>query len=321
MKPTPSEATYLACDLGGTHTKVGAVRHGTVVARASIMSHASAGLRPHLPRIAHSLRDVASSAGVEPSECAGVSFAVPGLVDRDGRRVSRIHQKFEDAVTIDVNRWSTLEFGIGSVLDNDARAALIGEWRHGAGRGANNLLMITLGTGIGVAVVVDGVVLRGAHGAAGVLGGHLRLDLQGRRCMCGMNGCAEAEASTWALRELAGELPGVAGAADLDYEALARLVGTGPEYDRLWNRSLEIWSAMILDLAHAYDPERIIIGGGIARNHDVVERLATALDGDPWSTGSAVRVVATELGDDAALCAAPWLVDHAVHLRQETTAP
>src|ERR1019366_9751574 len=80
---------------------------------------------------------------------------------------------------------------------------LVGEWKHGAGRSSDNVVMITLGTGIGTAAIIEGKLLRGAHGQAGVLGGHSTVCYGGRACSCGNVGCAEAEASTAFLAEIA----------------------------------------------------------------------------------------------------------------------
>lgn len=247
---------------------------------------------------------------------------MPGLVDHAGASVTRIPQKWEDAANLDIDAWTRHDLGIPATLENDARAALVGEWHHGAGRGTGNLVMITLGTGIGVAAVVDGRVIRGAHGAAGVLGGHLQLDPIGRRCMCGLVGCAEAEASTWALAEIAQELLGPAPAAEtVTYEHLADLAEHDERFRTVWDRSLQIWSALIVKLVHAYDPERVVIGGGIARNSSIVEVLSRSLDSDPWMSDWEIPIVPTELGDDAALLAAPWLIDRsaAVHSQKRSS--
>src|SRR6478736_1146438 len=84
-------------------------------------------------------------------------------------------------------------------LENDANAALAGGWQYGAGRGFQSVVLMTLGTGVGTSAVVDGVPLRGQHGQAGCLGGHVTVNIDGERCVCKNIGCVESEASTWAL--------------------------------------------------------------------------------------------------------------------------
>ena len=84
-------------------------------------------------------------------------------------------------------------------MDNDARLAVAGEWWQGAARGKNNVVMMTIGTGIGTGVVIDGRLLYGQHFQAGSLGGHFVLDYKGRRCSCGNKGCVEALSSSFFL--------------------------------------------------------------------------------------------------------------------------
>src|SRR5262249_5203514 len=134
----------------------------------------------------------------------------------------------------------------------------------------------TLGTGLGASAVIEGRVLRGAHGQAGILGGHLTLRYGGQPCVCGNLGCAEAEASSAVLRELAEERPefrasALAGEATLDYAAVFRLAANGDACAlRLRQHSLEVWSALAVSLIHAYDPERLILGGGIMGSGEVI---------------------------------------------------
>src|SRR5207302_4305139 len=128
---------------------------------------------------------------------------------------------------VDLRAWAKSELGLPLAIENDARMALIGEWRHGAGRGYNDLAMMTLGTGIGTSVVIEGRVLRGTHGQARCFGGHLTVRYGGRSCSCGNVGCAEAEASSAYLATMAKENPSFAGgplSAEpvLDYAAIIR---------------------------------------------------------------------------------------------------
>src|SRR5690606_25998850 len=107
-----------------------------------------------------------------------------------------------DAPSLDLTGWCREAFGAPLVLENDANAAMIGEWRFGAGQDHDHAVMMIFGTGVGVSAITDGRLLRGAHGYGGVLGGHQTINLHGRLCPCGNMGCVETEASTWVLQEL-----------------------------------------------------------------------------------------------------------------------
>jgi glucokinase len=166
--------------------------------------------------------------------------------------------------------------GAGNVpvcAENDARVALIGEVLWGSARGKRNVVMLTLGTGVGGAVLVDGVMLHGANGAAGHLG-HTTIDPWGGLCICGNYGCLEThfssraiESDYWAHMHRAapaklsisstGEVP--------NPEAIFRAAADGDECARyVVDRALEYLGAALVSFLHTFDPEIFILGGNIA---------------------------------------------------------
>ena len=157
--------------------------------------------------------------------------------------------------------------------DNDARTALIAEVLWGAARGKHNVVLLTLGTGVGGAALVDGVMLRGASGAAGHLG-HMTLDLHGGLCICGNRGCVETRFSSRALESdylahLHRAAPtklslGEAGQPP-STEAIFRAAAEGDESARcVIDRALEYLAGALVSVLHIFDPEILIIGGNIA---------------------------------------------------------
>ncbi len=308
------EMTVLACDLGGTRIKLGAVRDGCVVARAMLEAESRRGLRRRLEAVEAKLRELAEQAGVGLGQCTGLGVSMPGIIDTRAGRVVAVNAKYEDAKELDLRRWARDRLGLALAIDNDARMALIGEWRRGAGRGCANVAMMTLGTGIGVAAVVEGRVLRGGHGQAGILGGHLTVNYAGRVCSCGNVGCAEAEASTAVLDELArGRADfansALAGETVLDYRAVFEHARQGDACAAaLAAHSVRVWSATAVNLVHAFDPERVVVGGGIAASEGLLAAMQGYVDEHAWTPGHRVELVRGELGDDAALLACEWLV-------------
>jgi glucokinase len=307
--------TILACDLGGTRMKIGIVRDGAVLAQTVEPAKSKQGLAPRLPVLKAAWLRLLDGLGLRPGDCAGVSVAFASLVDGTTGRVLAEYGKFSDAPGLDLRAWARQELGLPLAIENDARMALIGEWRAGAGRGQDNLVMMTLGTGLGTAAIIEGRVLRGKHGQAGVLGGHLTVRYGGGLCHCGNAGCAEAEASTAFLSELAARSAGferspMRDAATLNYGLVFKEAAHGdPCAQALRDHSLLVWSSLAVNLIHAYDPELLIVGGGIMASADVilpalrehVRRHAHT----PWGK---VRVVVSELGDQAALVAGEWLL-------------
>jgi glucokinase len=213
-------------------------------------------------------------------------------------------------------------------VGNDADAAAWAEYRYGAARGADLALMITLGTGIGGGIVIDGRLQRGAHGVAGEWG-HMRVVPDGRLCACGNRGCWEQYASGTALgqtaREVATSSPAAAArllervdgdAARLTGEDVAAAAADGDALALELVTEVGSWLGQgIADLAAVLDPEVVVIGGGVSKLGELVlaparERLDRALPGRGFRPGP--RIVGAALGPQAGLVGAADLVRLAV---------
>jgi len=181
----------LAVDLGGSHAACAVVADREVVAIETVSLEAARGLAGALPVIAEALGRATARAGVAAADCAGLAFGFCGLVDSTAGRVLSTNAKYDDAPGLDLSRWSRESFGLRFRIENDARLALLGERHAGAAQGTDDAVMMTLGTGIGGVAMIEGRLLRGKHFQAGVLGGHLVADFDGRPCTCGGVGCVE----------------------------------------------------------------------------------------------------------------------------------
>ncbi|HUL77218.1 MAG TPA: ROK family protein [Vicinamibacteria bacterium] len=308
----------LAVDLGGSHAACAVVADREVVAVESVSLEAAHGLAGALPVVAEALRRAASGAGVPLSSCAGLAFGFCGLVDSTAGRVLSTNGKYEDAPGLDLGAWCRESFGLRLRIENDARLALLGERHAGAARGCDDVVLMTLGTGIGGAAMIGGRLLRGRHFQAGVLGGHLVADFEGRPCTCGGVGCVEAEASTWALPALCRETPGfetsvLARREPLDFESLFAGAEEGdPVAVAVRDRCLRVWSAGAVAMIHAWDPEALVIGGGVMRRAGaVLPALEAHVHRHAWTPWGKVAVRAAMLGDQAALLGAVPLLEGA----------
>ena len=170
----------LTCDLGGTRMKIGVVRDGCVLTQTVKPAQSKNGIAPQLPVLKTTWLQLLQKLKLSLTDCAGVSVGFPSLVDTVAGRVLAEYGKYADAMALNLRAWSQAELGLPLAIENDARMALIGEWKSGAGRGVNNLVMITLGTGLGTCALIEGRVMRGCHGQAGVLGGHFTVRYGGR---------------------------------------------------------------------------------------------------------------------------------------------
>lgn len=279
--------TVLAVDVGGSSAKLAELHRHRVV-RSSRLEHraGAADLARWAAVLGGWLRDPTEHG---PARTLGI--AVPGVVE--GGRMRTAHDKVGYLIDLDLADWSARELGLPCLVDNDARAAGWGEFVAGAGRGARTLLTVTLGTGVGTSVVVDGRPLRGRHGHGGILGGHQRIDPAGPVCSCGGTGCLEALASGWALpRVIASALDGPAGARTelspssgfADVLAAARR-GDGLAV-RVRTDFLDAWARGLANMLHLLSPDRVVLTGGLAAGApDYLPDLTAALTRLLWDPG------------------------------------
>ncbi len=305
----------LACDMGGTRIKLGLLKNGKIIAQKLISSYSKEGLKPRLPHLKAAWLELLTEQNIQLKECSGIGMGFPSLVNNRDSIVLDEHGKFSDAVGMDLNTWSDQEFNLPIAIENDARLALIGEWKFGAGKGYNDVVIMTLGTGIGTSAVIEGQVLRGKHFQAGCLGGHLSVNYNGRNCQCGNIGCAEAEASTSRLQEIVKEHPEFQNSLlknneIIDYKAVFTLAAKGDKCSKdVLNHTLKVWSTLAVDLIHSYDPEILILHGGIMKSKDVIiPAIQSYVDKHARTPWGSVIVNNGELSDNAALSGCEWLV-------------
>lgn len=298
----------IAIDLGGTVIKIGLV-DGDKLLDFRSLSSVGGGLSPNLSPIGEQIDNLLEKWNLSANDLSGIGLAFPGMVDPEKKRVTSTNDKYDDACGMDLNRWVGERWGVPFILGNDARLAVSGEWRFGAGRNTRNMVMMTLGTGIGTGVILDGRLIKGQHFQAGSLGGHIVVSYRGRRCTCGNVGCVEAMASSFFLPEIIRSCPGVgnafkANAGEYDFKALFALMRRGdPEATVICRECMDVWAAAIVNYIHAYDPEVIVIGGGIMKSADlIIPYLRERIDDLVWSPESKkVAIQPSELGDHAAL--------------------
>lgn len=298
----------LAFDLGGTHATCGIVEDKCLLNSEVVSADGAKGLRGLLPVIANAFRNLLKATNLGTKDCAGVACSLCNIIDAKAGKVLSTNQKYEDMPSIDFSAWAREQFDLPLRMENDARMALLGEYYAGAARGFEDVVMVTLGTGIGGAAMVGGRLLRGKHSQAGNLGGHLPVVLHGRTCTCGGVGCAEAEAAGWSLPLVARDWPDFAKSAlarepQINFEALFRLADKNDEVSiAIRDRCLAVWAADAAGLVHSFDPEIIVFGGGVMRSADIIlPFIQSHVERHTWTPWGKVRVRAAQLGNDAGL--------------------
>lgn len=257
--------SVLGVDLGGTKCLGVALDGGEVVDEVRMPTPAGEdALLEVLATVVDRLQPTS------PPEAVGVG--APGLVDREG--VLHFAPNLEIDGELDVRTALAERLGVRVQVDNDATCAAWGERSHGAARGLDDVVLVTLGTGVGGGIVAGGRVVRGAHGFAGELG-HMVVDPQGPRCPCGQRGCWERFASGSGLgrlgREAArtGEAPRLVELAGGDPEEVrgehvAQAVAEGDEPAVEVLGRFAWWVALgLVNLTNIFDPEAFVVGGGV----------------------------------------------------------
>lgn len=305
----------LAIDLGGTKIKIGLVQDNAVIATVSIDSLSANGLRERLPYIKNAVTELLAQQNITLSEIEGLGMAVPGIVDSKQKRILSIDKKFGDAPEIDFESWCNEALGLKLSLENDARTALIGEWKYGKAKDYENVVLMTLGTGVGSSAVIEGKLLRGKHFTAGILGGHFIINYKGGICNCGNKGCVETEASTWCIADKVKRSEGFAESklateAIIDFESIFRCAANGDVLAKqIKEESLDAWAACAINLIHAYDPEIILLTGGIMASSDyIIPYLQQKTGAHAWTPWGKVKIEAASFPNTAALIGAGYLV-------------
>ena len=305
----------IGIDLGGTIIKLGLVEDGRVISFDTLKSDSGNGLGRQLPAIEACIKRMLRERQIPDSAIEGVGICFPGLVDSSRNMVLSTNAKYDDAPDLDLKTWSQSCFGGKFYMDNDARMAVVGEWQYGAGKGYDNLVMMTIGTGIGCGVIIEGKILTGSHFQAGCLGGHLTVDYKGRRCSCGNTGCVESMSASFFLNDIVREHPQVSKDfyrqyAPFDYKKLFDLYRAGNHNAQIiCDECMNVWSAGIVNFIHAYDPEAVVLGGGVTKSADIIipyiQERVNSLAWTPWGK---VKIAASVLNDDVGIMGVSFCV-------------
>jgi glucokinase len=302
----------IGVDMGGTRIKIGLVHKGTLIADNSIQASAHISLAERLVEIGDQVDRLLEQTRSTP---AGIGIAFPGIVDSVRHKILSKYVKYPDAQEVDLPGWAMRRWNIPLALENDARAALIGEWQYGSGRDCQDLVLITLGTGVGSAVMMEGKMLKGKHFLAGNLGGHMTINLHGTVCNCGNIGCLETEGSTWALEGIVKRSPGyetstLAQETEIGFHTVFKHAELRDAFaTEVCQQILNAWSLGIINLIHAYDPERVVIGGGVMRSKEIIiPVIQEMVRKHSWLKENEPHIVAAEQPDFAGILGMSHLV-------------
>ena len=300
----------LAIDIGGTKLAAGVVREdGQQLSRGRVPTDVAKGPHAAVERLVALCKDVIAQSGVTDIALAGIGCGGP-LDPRTGVTLTPPNLPgWEDFPLV-----ALVEKGLGlkAFLDNDANAAVLGEHRFGAGRGYQHLVYVTISTGVGGGVILDDRLYQGSTGNAAELG-HLSMKWDGWECPCGSRGCIEAfcsgtniarrarETASHRLIELAGSKEAIT--AEHVVAAVSEL---DPPAVKIWEETLEVLGAGVASMINAFNPQRVIIGGGVTAAGPILfeplSRIALGRAMKPLAKG--VDVVPALLGDQVGVMGA-----------------
>ncbi len=309
----------IGVDLGGTKLLGGVVAEDLTVRHRAFRPTPAEGALDALEAVVAELVEAAEG------PVLAVGLGIPSLVD--ARRGEAVWTNHLDLAGVPVRDVMAERLGLPVAVDNDANAALLAEQRAGAAQGARHALLLTLGTGIGGAAIVDGALLRGARGMAGEFG-HVTVDPDGPPCPghCPNHGCLEAMVSGIALAREGEREADAAPGSPLARERAAGAPVTGALVTEMAHDGCPASRAAVATvgrrlgiglagLANVFDPEVIVIGGGVGRAGELLlaparaELAARALP--PVAAG--VRVVPSAFGPESGMLGAALLAREAAH--------
>lgn len=320
----PGTSLTVGVDFGGTLLKIGCVNgRGQVVRQRVVGSRPFSSPARLVQGIDTLLQELCQDLGIAPRHLRGIGVGVPGLVD--GRRgvIHRLVNVPGGWQGAPLQRLLERRLKRPCAVDNDVNVVALGEWRHGAGRGTRHCLFLTMGTGVGGGLIVDGHLVRGCTGSAGELG-HMGVLLGGPRCGCGRRGCLEALVGTagilrqayTALRSGRRASPLARLAAQNGGTLTPKLVSDAAKAgDRaavaIWQDVGYYLGTVLADLINVLSPERIVIGGGVSCAWPwFAPRMRQTVRGEAFEVpAKACRVVRATLGDSAGVIGAALLVN------------
>ena len=305
-----------AVDLGGTHLRVATVdQRGKIHFRAKQSTPQGTDPAQIVDAIVKTVNDYKQQAGATSDALNAISLVVPGTVNvKDGTIVKAPNLPCLDGFRLASTL--TSELGVPAILENDANAAAVGEMWQGAARGCRTVICVTLGTGVGGGIILDGELWRGVDGAAAEIG-HMCVDpFGGVACTCGSRGCLEVFASATAIvrmtREASPRYPHSILNATTERTAKS-IFAAGVAGDEL---ALEIFRRMgmylgigLANLINILNPEMIVIGGGVVNGWDLFEKhMMQQVEERAFPLLAArVKIERAKCGDDAGLLGAARL--------------
>lgn len=321
MKPNLSGSHIVGVDLGGTNVRAAVTdKEGRIVGEGRRPSLAMEGAEITISQIVQAIRDALNDAGMKAGDICGIGMGVPGRhKSREG--IVLWSPNFKDWAGLQLLEPIREQIGVSAYMGNDVNVAALGEFRFGAGRSVNSMIMMTLGTGIGGGIILDGKLWAGVNEGGGEIG-HQMINPNGSRCGCGNFGDLEAEAGRDAIIQRAlrkiymGRQTILTGQVEPKYYDItpAMIADAAAQGDQV---SLEVMEETgyfvgigVANAINFLNPEMFVIGGGISQAGGVLwDPIMRTVRANALKEALEVcRIVPAHLGDDAGIMGGVVLV-------------
>lgn len=313
---------YVGIDLGGTNIVAGVVdENGTIIVKASCKTSTPRTMEAICDDMAAVALSAIESAGISKEDVPYVGIGAPGAVNSDTGVI-------EFANNFGFHNWEIVKMmkerlGIDIYVENDANAAAYGEYCVGAAKDANNAIVITLGTGVGGGIIIDGMIYSGSN-YAGAEVGHMVIQHNGRLCTCGRRGCWEAYSSATGLINMTKEAISIQQApqyllyklvngdqSKVDGKTAFDAAKQGdPLAQQVINMYIDYLGCGLVNIINIFQPEILCIGGGISREGDyLLKPLQQIIERDRYTkhNDNQTKLCIAQLGNDAGVIGAAFL--------------
>lgn len=323
-----SEQWIVGVDLGGTTTKLAFINlNGEIIHKWEIPTDNTNEGQNITTNIANAINQKLLELNEKKTKLVGIGMGAPGPIDyENGVVLNVVNLGWKDNFPLQESLQSLTDLPV--VIENDANCAALGEMWNGAGKGAGDLVCVTLGTGVGGGVIANGNIVRGINGAAGEIGHITSIPFGGAPCNCGKSGCLETIASATGIVRIAqvelskadskGQLALVlADNGKVTAKDVFDCARNGDELSKKIVDEIAFHLGFALaNIANTLNPEAIVLGGGVSRAGDLL--LDAVKDNFSMFTFSAVRDSTTltlaTLGNDAGAIGAAWLIKNKLNL-------
>lgn len=308
---------YAGIDLGGTNIAVGLVEDGRIICKDSIKTNSGRGADEIIADMAEMIKTLCEKCGKSCDDIESIGIGAPGTPDKENGIVSNVHNITDEK--LEFRKELGAIFNKPVFIENDARCAALGEMTSGAAKGYKNAIMVTLGTGVGGGIIIDGKLQCGCNYGGGEIG-HMTVAMDGEPCKCGERGCYEQYASATALVRIAKRE--IEKNKDNDmYKKMQEgaevdgrfIFGYAHENNPLALSILDEYTRNvgvgIVNLVNIFQPEIIVVGGGVSAQGDfLLNPIREYVRKHAFTKNLPIaEIKAAELGNDAGIIGAAML--------------